>query len=597
MEKVLKREEIEEKYKWNLKDIYENISEFNKDLKYVENNLDDLNKLKEKAFDNKESFEKYIKKDEELSRKIYKLDVYASLYSDEDKNVKEGQILLSKVESLYTKYSSLTADFIPNLLKQDEKKIMGYLDTQFLKDYKHTFENIFREKSHTLSSSEEKLISSYSRVLGGSSETASYLLNTDVHFKDVTDEKGVSHELTESLYPIYIRSNDRALRKSTFENLYDGYKNILNSLTSTYSNTCMCDSVTRKVRGYNSSLEMYLYSKNISTKLYDNLIKTVRNNLDTLYEYYDLKKKALGLSEYHLYDTYATISKMPDKKYTIEEAKDIVRKALSIMGDEYIEALDKEFNERWIDVYPNTGKRGGGYQTGTYDTHPYILLNFNGTLNDVSTLAHESGHAMHTYFANKYNPFINSNYPIFLAEIASTTNELLLSYYMYDHAEMDEEKKYILNERLDLYKATIYRQTMFAEFEKYAHLLSDKDEAITGEDLCDYYYKLNKDYFGPNVVVDDSIRYEWERIPHFYTPFYVYQYATSLSIASYIADNIIKGTKRFKEKYIEFLKKSGTDYPLNILKVIGIDLNDTKVFESALNMFKDTLKELEKLYK
>lgn len=597
MEKVLKREEIEEKYKWNLKDIYENTSEFNKDLKYVENNLDDLNKLKEKAFDNKESFEKYIKKDEELSRKIYKLDVYASLYSDEDKNVKEGQILLSKVESLYTKYSSLTADFIPNLLKQDEKKIMGYLDTQFLKDYKHTFENIFREKSHTLSSSEEKLISSYSRVLGGSSETASYLLNTDVHFKDVTDEKGVSHELTESLYPIYIRSNDRALRKSTFENLYDGYKNILNSLTSTYSNTCMCDSVTRKLRGYNSSLEMYLYSKNISTKLYDNLIKTVRNNLDTLYEYYDLKKKALGLSEYHLYDTYATISKMPDKKYTIEEAKDIVRKALSIMGDEYIEALDKEFNERWIDVYPNTGKRGGGYQTGTYDTHPYILLNFNGTLNDVSTLAHESGHAMHTYFANKYNPFINSNYPIFLAEIASTTNELLLSYYMYDHAETDEEKKYILNERLDLYKATIYRQTMFAEFEKYAHLLSDKDEAITGEDLCDYYYKLNKDYFGPNVVVDDSIRYEWERIPHFYTPFYVYQYATSLSIASYIADNIIKGTKRFKEKYIEFLKKSGTDYPLNILKVIGIDLNDTKVFESALNMFKDTLKELEKLYK
>ena len=597
MEKVLKREEIDDKYKWNLKDIYKNEHELNKDFDYVNETISKIDVLKENVFKTKKNFENFLKFDEDISRKLGKLEVYASLYSDQDKNNSKAQSMLSKIESLYTKYIEEESFFEPNLLKEDEKKILSYLDTPFLKDYKHTIKNIYRNKKYTLSEKEEKVISSYSRVLGSPSETASYLLNTDISFESVKDKDGNEHELTESSYPVYIRSNDRVLRKNTFENLYIGYKKILNSLTSTYSGICMCDSVSRKLRGYNSSLEMYLYPKNINVSLYNNLIKTVRNSLDTLYDYYDLKKKILGLKEYHLYDTYVSICDMPDKKYSIEDAKKIVKNALSIMGDEYINTLDKEFNERWIDVYPNVGKRGGGYQTGVYDTHPYILLNYNGTLNDVSTLAHESGHAMHTYFANKYNSYINSNYPIFLAEIASTTNELLLSDYLYKNSKDLEEKKYILNERLDLYKATIYRQTMFAEFELYAHKLSDNDKPITGEDLCNYYYKLNKDYFGKNVVVDDEIRYEWERIPHFYTPFYVYQYATSLSIASYIADNIIKGTKGFKDKYIEFLKKSGSDYPLDVLKIIDVDLTDTKVFESALKTFKDTLEELKKIYR
>ncbi len=597
MDKVLKRNEIDDKYKWNLKDIYENAYAFNSDFEYVEGELSALITLKNNAFKSYESFEKYLKKDEELERKLYNLEVYASLYSDQDKNNTDAQSLLSRVESLISKYDSETSDFVPRMLDVGEEKIKSFLITPYLKEYKHTIDNIFREKDHSLSKEEEKVISAYSRVLNSSSDTASYLLNTDTHFESVKDKDGKEHELNESLYSLYIRSDDRILRKNAFENLYKGYKNILNSLTSTYSSVCLCDSTSVKLRGYKSSLEMYLYPKNISTKLYDNLIKTVRNNLDSLYEYYDLKKKILGYSEYHLYDTYTSITNMPDKKYTFMEAKEIVKSALGIMGDEYIKALDTEFNNRWIDVYPNVGKRGGGYQVGSYDTHPYILLNFNGTLNDVSTLAHESGHAMHTYFANKYNSYINSNYPIFLAEIASTTNELLLSDYMYKNSKSTEEKKYILNERLDLYKATIYRQTMFAEFELYAHELSDNDMPITGEDLCNKYLEFNKDYFGDGVVVDDSIKYEWERIPHFYTPFYVYQYATSLCIASYIADNIIKETKGFKDKYIEFLKKSGTDYPLEVLKIIGIDLNDTKVFESSLSMFKNDLKELEKLYK
>lgn len=315
-----------------------------------------------------------------------------------------------------------------------------------------------------------------------------------------------------------------------------------------------------------------------------------------MYDYYDLKKDILNLDEFHLYDSYAKVIKDNDRKYTFDEAKNIVIKALSVYGDEYINVLKTAFSDGWIDKYPNKGKKSGAYSTGSVDTMPYVLLNFTGDYNDVSTLAHELGHSMHSYFTVKNNPYITAEYPIFLAEIASTTNELLLSHYMYEHSTSKDEKLSILNEKLDLFKATIYRQTMFAEFEKNAHDYVDSGNILTKDYLDDMYYDLNKTYFGPNVVIDEDIKYEWARIPHFYTPFYVYQYATSLSISCYVALNIINKTPGFVEKYLEFLQSGGRDYPLEVLKIIDVDLKDTKVFESALKDFKNTLDEFKKIY-
>ena len=341
---------------------------------------------------------------------------------------------------------------------------------------------------------------------------------------------------------------------------------------------------------------MYLDSNKIPIELYNNLIKVVRDNLPSLYDYYELKRKILNLDEYHLYDVYAKIVNNNNKKYSFDEAKNIVLEALSVYGDEYISILNKAFTDGWIDKYPNKGKKSGAYSTGSIDTMPYVLLNFTGEYDDVSTLAHELGHSMHTYFTMKNNPYITADYPIFLAEIASTTNELLLNHYMYEKSTSREEKLAILNEKLDLFKATIYRQTMFAEFEKNAHDYVDNGNVLTKDYLNEMYYNLNKDYFGPNVVVDEDIKYEWARIPHFYTPFYVYQYATSLSISCYVALNIINKKPGFINKYLEFLSSGGRDYPLEVLKIIDIDLKDTKVFESALNDFKNTLDEFKKVY-
>ena len=367
------------------------------------------------------------------------------------------------------------------------------------------------------------------------------------------------------------------------------YGEFKNTLTSTLAATCESLSVSSKLRKFNSSLEASLFDDFIPTSLYDNLITVVHKNLPNLYNYFEIKRKLLKLDEFHLYDGYVSTIKEIDKKYSFEEAEELVKKALSILGEEYSQVLNKAFKEGYIDKYPNLNKRSGAYSSGSYDTKPFILLNYTETYNDVSTLAHELGHSMHSYFSNQYNSYEESSYPIFLAEIASTVNELLFSYYMEEQAKTKDEKLSILNERLDTFKSTVFRQTMFAEFERYIHDLTDKGEVLTADAICNYYYELNKLYFGENVVIDEEVQFEALRIPHFYTPFYVYKYATGLSIASYIAKNILNHTPNFKEKYIEFLKSGGRDYPLEVLKIIDIDLSDTKVFDEAMNMFKETL--------
>ena len=594
---ILTRKEIKKEDKWNIDAVYGSIEEFNNDVDLLEKELDKLVYMEKNFLSNSKEFSNFFIQDEKVSRLLEKLYIYANCKNDEDKGNSVYQELKGKVINLFALYNEKTSSVIPKIIQEDTETINRYvLEQESLKPYKHFFETIINRKIHTLDEKVEKVLSMYQPVLSASGQTSSYLTNADLKLGMIKDEDGNDISLTEANYSTYIKSPNRDVRKQAFKNLYSAYSGVINTLSSTYSTTVNMDSITAKLRNYDNSISMYLNPNKIPIELYNNLISVVRNNLDTLYDYYDLKKDILNLDEFHLYDSYAKVIKDNDRKYTFDEAKDIVIKALSVYGDEYINVLKTAFSDGWIDKYPNKGKKSGAYSTGSVDTMPYVLLNFTGDYNDVSTLAHELGHSMHSYFTVKNNPYITADYPIFLAEIASTTNELLLSHYMYEHSTSKDEKLSILNEKLDLFKATIYRQTMFAEFEKNAHDYVDSGNILTKDYLDDMYYDLNKTYFGPNVVIDEDIKYEWARIPHFYTPFYVYQYATSLSISCYVALNIINKTPGFVEKYLEFLQSGGRDYPLEVLKIIDVDLKDTKVFESALKDFKNTLDEFKKNY-
>lgn len=590
MDKLIKREEVKKSDKWDIESVYNTLDKYNKDYDIVKSNIIKLSKMQDTFLDNSKNFKEFLLLDSDTSRLIAKLYTYAARKYDEDTGNSTYQELYGKINNLYQEYGEATSFVVPMILEKDKDTIINYLNKEeSLKDYRHQLLDVLRYKEHSLSKEEEHIISAYSKVLDSSSDTADFLMDTDMKFGMIKDENDKEVELTSSNYSTLLSSKNRRVRKDAFINYHRVYGNFKNTLTSTLASTCEALSVSSKLKKYNSSIEASLFNDFIPTKLYDNLIKVVHNNLPSIYKYCDVKKKILGLDEFHLYDGYVSTVKSIDKKYSFLEGEKLVKDALSILGDEYSKELDKAFADGYIDKYPNLNKRSGAYSSGSYDTKPFVLLNYVGEYNDVSTLAHELGHSMHTYFSNHYNSYETSDYPIFLAEIASTVNELLLSYYMEDKASTKDEKLFILNERLDLFKATIFRQTMFAEFEKYIHELTDKGEILTSDNICNYYYELNKLYFGPGVVVDDGIRYEALRIPHFYTPFYVYKYATGLSIASYIVKNILNNTPNFKEKYLEFLKSGGRNYPLEVLKIVDIDLTDTKVFEEALDMFKETL--------
>ncbi len=590
MDKLLKREEVKVSDKWDLESVYQGMDEYNKDYELVKNNINKLKDMQNTFLNSSKDFKDFLILDNNTSRLLGKLYTYSARKYDEDTGNSTYQELYFKINNLYQAYSEATSFAVPMILEKEKKTILDYLDKeQDLKNYRHTILDILRYKEHTLSLEEEHIITSFSKVLDSSSDTADFLMDTDMKFGLIKDENDKEIELTSSNYSTLLRSKNRRVRKDAFTNYHKMYGNFKNTLTSTLAATCDALSISSKLKKYNSSMEASLFDDFIPVSLYNNLIKVVHDNLPNLYKYYDIKKKLLNLEEFHLYDGYVSTVKNIDKKYPFEEGKELVKNALSILGDEYSKELDKAFMEGYIDKYPNLNKRSGAYSAGSYDTKPFVLLNYTEGYDDVSTLAHELGHSMHTYFSNKYNPYETSGYPIFLAEIASTVNELLLSYYMEENAKTKDEKLYILNERLDTFKGTIFRQTMFAEFEKYIHELTDQKEVLTSENICNYYYELNKLYFGVDVVVDEEIKYEALRIPHFYTPFYVYKYATGLSIASYIVKNILNNTKDFKEKYLDFLKSGGRDYPLEVLKIIDIDLTDTKVFEEAMDMFKETL--------
>lgn len=590
------RSEIDKNYQWDLSTIYGSIDEWNKEYISTKDKLPSLTKYKGSLLKDANTLLEFLNLDTEINRKLDKLFSYAHLLNDEDTTNTKNQELFGKIVNLNNEYSKITTFVKPELLKSNYEQIKAfYKDLPELKEYEVLLEEIYRYKEHTLDEREERIVAELNKSLSSPSEIFEKLTDADMKFPDIVDEKGNSVEFTESNYSIFIRSKDRRVRKDAFNILHNTYGKYKNTLSETYASLVEVEVALSKIYNFESAIKMSLFDDNIDVSVYDNLVKTVNENLKELYKYYDLRKKILNLDEQHLYDTYVSLVEDDNKNYTFSEAKDLVLKALSVLGDDYVEILNKAFDEKWIDVFNNVGKRSGAYSSGCYDTNPFILLNFEGKLDDVSTLSHELGHSVHSYLSREFNSYQNASYKIFVAEVASTVNELLLNNYMLKNTSDKNEKLSILNKQLELFKSTIFRQTMFAEFERDMHALVEQNGVLTNEVLCDAYYKLVKKYFGDSVYIDEAIKYEWSRIPHFYYNFYVYKYATGLSAAAFIASQILSGNKEYIEKYKNFLKLGGSMYPIDELKQIDIDMTKKEVVESAIEMFKNTLEEFEKL--
>lgn len=591
------RDEIDEKYKWDLSKIYKTEEEWFKDYEYVKANSDKYLDFKGKL-NNADTIYEFLKFDEEFSKKADAVYMYAALKFDEDTSNSKYQEFKGKIEKVFTDIGAKSSYVLPELLKLSKDVFERFMNEKpELKMYEYEFRNIFRMKDHILSDKEEELLSSLGKSLNNSEDTASYLRDSDMKFGIIKDSDNNDVELSNINFSKYIMDNNREVRKSAFYTLYKEYENLQNTFASSYSAKVNMDNVLALRRGFKDARDAALFDSNIDNKVYDNLIDVLHKNLYIMDDYYALKKEVMGLDEVHIYDIYSSLVPDSNKTYTFEEARDIVLEALSILGDSYISDLKKAFDEKWIDVMPSQGKKGGAYSSGSYTTNPYLLLNFNGKFDDVSTLAHELGHSMHSYYSNKNNPYVYHQYKIFVAEVASQVNELILARYLVDHTDDKNEKLAIIDSLMELFKGSIVRQTMFAEFEYLTHKKEQEGTVLTSEFLSNEYYKLYEKYSGKNMISDKEIRYEWEKIPHFYYNFYVYQYATGLAAANYIAGNIMKGDKEALNNYLKFLTLGGSQDPIDELLVAGVDMNDPKVVQEAMDTFKDLIEEFKNIYR
>lgn len=585
---------IDERYKWDLSKIYNSIDDFRVDYNYVLEKLDSFSKYKDIKYDSSSLYE-LLELLMNVSRVLEKLEVYTSLLCDEDTGNNKNQELKEEVSNLCSKFSQTTYFIDTDILKMDYSDIEElYKKNSKLREFEIYLYNMFRYKCHTLSNDEEKLLANLSNAMGNNYDSYELLKDNDLVFPNFSVDME-DYELNNSNYSLYIESDNREIRKEAFNTLYDTYCQYKNIFASLLVSNIKEDVSMARIKKYNNTLEASMYSDDLSMSIYDNLVNTVNDKIDVIHKYYDLKKKVLGLDELHLYDVYANLIKGDSFTYEYDDAKEIVISALSVLGDEYISILKNGIEKRWVDVYPSKGKRTGGYSSGCYDTEPYILLNYQDKYDDMSTLAHELGHSMHSYYTRSNNSYQYGHYSIFVAEVASTVNELLLAKYILKNSNDKNEKLFILNRMMELFRATIYRQTMFAEFERNIYEMIEKDKAVTADVLSDEYYRLNEIYFGKNVVVDDKIRYEWERIPHFFYNFYVYKYATGLSAACYIVNSLLDG-KITADDYISFLNCGKSKTPLESLKLAGVDLSDKSVISSAISMFNDTINEFNDLY-
>lgn len=596
MEKEILRSEQKKENTWDLEKIYPSINDYQQDYNTVKSLMNNISSYKNHILDSSKSLLELLELDQKTERIISKMANYAYRKYDEDLSNTNSQELVGNFDKLYAEYSQNGSFIVPEILNSDYSLIEKYINEEDkLKDYELLLKRIFRNKPHVLSDKEENIISSMQLIAGEPEKIAGIIRNSELQFKSIKDENGNEVKLNNENCMIYLRSNDRRVRKDTFEALYSSYSKYKETLAETLQGHVMVLSNSSKLRGFKSSKEASLFSNRVNTKVYDNLIKVVHDRMNVVYDYFKLKKEVLKLDDFCLYDTYVNLEKGINKNYSYEEAKNIVLDVVKVFGKDYQDNIRKAFDNRWIDIYPNKAKRGGAYSSGSYDTVPYILLNFQGKYNDVSTLIHELGHSMHSYYSNKNNSYLYSGYKIFVAEVASTVNEMLLNYYMLEHANSKEEKKAILSEMMDLFKSTIYRQTMFSEFEDFIFSEYEKGNVLTNEILCNKYYELNKEYFGNDVIINEEIKYEWERIPHFYYDFYVYQYATGLSAACYIVNRIRNNEENAVSDYLHFLSTGDSMDPIDELKVAGVDMEDEGVINKAIDMFQDIINQYKSL--
>ncbi|MBD9105278.1 oligoendopeptidase F [bacterium] len=596
MEKEMLRSEQKIENTWDLSKIYASISDYEKDYDVVKKLMADISKYQTHILDSSKSLLELLDLDQKTERIIGKMANYAYRKYDEDLSNVDSQKLVGNFDKLYTEYSQNGSFIVPEILKGDYSLIEKYIkEEEGLKEYELLLKRIFRNKPHVLSEKEENILSSMQLIAGEPEKIAGIIRNSELQFQTIKDENGNEVKLTNENFMIYLKSRDRRVRKDAFEALYSSYNKYKETLAETLQGHVMVLSNSSKLRGFSSSKEASLFSNRVNTKVYDNLIKVVHDRMNVVYDYFKLKKEALKLDNFCLYDTYVNLEEGIDKKYTYEEAKKIVLDVVKVFGEDYQKTVQSAFDNRWIDIYPNKAKRGGAYSSGSYDTLPYILLNFQGEYNDVSTLIHEMGHSMHSYYSNQNNPYLYSGYKIFVAEVASTVNEMLLNYYMLEHASDNKEKRTILSDMMDLFKSTIYRQTMFSEFEDFIFNEFENGNVLTNELLSNKYYELNKLYFGDDVIINDDIKYEWERIPHLYYDFYVYQYATGLSAACYIVKRILNHEENAVSDYLKFLSTGDSMDPIEELKVAGVDMEDEKVINGAIDMFQKIINEYRSL--
>ncbi|MBU8751937.1 oligoendopeptidase F [Priestia megaterium] len=596
VKKLPSRSEIKVEDTWKLEDIFASDDAWEKEFEEVKALIPQMEKFKGKLGESAQTLYDALQEQDELTMRVGKLYTYAHMRYDQDTTNSFYQGLNDRIKTLYTQIASALSYVTPEILSIEESKIKQYMaEHKELKLYAHALDEITRERPHILSESEEALLAQASEVLGSSSNTFGMLNNADLEFPSIKDENGEEVEITHGRYIRFLESSDRRVREEAFKAVYETYGKFKNTFASTLSGTVKKDNFSARVRHYNSARHSALSTNNIPEEVYDNLVKTVNDNLHLLHRYIDLRKKVLGIEELHMYDLYTPLVKDVKMEVTYEEAKDYILKGLKPLGEDYLNVLKEGFENRWVDVHENKGKRSGAYSSGTYGTNPYILMNWQDNVNNLFTLTHEFGHSVHSYYTRKTQPYPYGDYSIFVAEVASTCNEALLNDYLLKTIDDEKQRLYLLNHYLEGFRGTVFRQTMFAEFEHDVHVRAQNGEPLTPELLTKLYYDLNKKYFGDNLVIDEEIGLEWARIPHFYYNYYVYQYATGFSAAAALSKQILEEGNAAVERYVGFLKSGSSDYPIEVLKKAGVDMTTSQPIEEALAVFEEKLTEMERL--
>lgn len=592
------RDDIDIKYRWNLEDMYSNDKLWAKDIDKVEKLTENFLSRKGSIMESSSALLESLRSMEEIDIILEKAFVYARMRMDEDNRDSERQKNLDRITTTLAKLGSDLSFFIPEILKASESKIRQYMSEEAgLNQYSHMLETLLRNQSHVLSEAEENILAGLSQVNSAPHAIFNMLNNADMKFGKIIDENGDTVELTQGNYIRFMQSHNQDVRKSAFENMYQAYEKLINTISSTYSFSVKNDVVKSQIRKYPSARNAALYSDNIPESVYDNLVKVVNDNLPNLHRYMSFRKQVLGLDNQHMWDVYVPLVEIPQNEYPFEYGVEIVLKALKPLGQEYCNDLKNGIENRWIDVYETTGKTSGAYSFGSYDSMPYSLMNYTDTLNDVFTLIHEMGHSMHSFYTRKTQPYTYGDHSIFTAEVASTVNESLLIKYLLESEKDTEVRKYLINFYLEQFRATLFRQTMFAEFEHKCHEYVENNGSLTPSWLNEEYEKLNQKYYGSSIEKDDYIKYEWARIPHFYRAYYVYQYATGFSAATSLSKRILEGGEKERNDYLKFLSLGSSKYPVDLLKIAGVDMTSTKPVSEAMQTFNTLLDELERLYK